>query len=545
MNKRIFIGSAWPYANFSLHLGHVVGMINADVLARYHRQKGDEVLFVSGSDCYGTPIAVEAEAQGIHPSEIAEKYHKEFKETLINGLSFSYDIYSCTTSETHAKVAQDLFLFLHKKGDIYPKIQELPYCEKCKRFLPDRYVEGICPDCGFEGARGDQCDECGNLLSPEELKNAACKICKTKPVFKESEHFFLKLSAFSDSLKQWIEKQSSWRPNAKNFSLGFLGEGLKDRAITRDTEWGVKIPLAGYEEKSIYVWFEALCGYLSASIEWAELKDSPDKWKDFWQKECYHYYVHGKDNILFHTIIWPSILMSRGGLNLPNQIVSSEYLNLEGKQFSKSRKWAVWLPDFLKKFDSDSLRYYLISNGPETSDSNFSWKTFQAKNNTELVDTLGNFVHRVLSFINQNFEGQIPKIKPDADGKALLKSAEDSFERIGGLIEKAKSREALQIIFSLAQEGNCFLDKKEPWKTIKTNKDKAGEDLSICVQLINNLRVLIRPFLPKTSERIRSILGADDTDWKLQTILEGKSLDKVAPLFRKLEDDIIESETQQ
>ena len=538
MKKRIFIGAAWPYANNSLHLGHAVALIGADILARYYRAKGSRVLFVSGSDCHGTPIAVEAEKRGILPLEVAKKYHQEFIEILINKLGFSYDFYSQTTSSVHKKVVQDIFLDLYKKGYIYKKTQELPYCSKCDRFLPDRYVEGVCPHCGYPEARGDQCDECGKLISPKDLKDIKCKICGSTPIWRESEHFFFKLSAFSSKLKDWIKKQDTWRNNAKNFSLKFIEGGLKDRAITRDINWGVEIPLPGYAKKRIYVWFEAVCGYLSASKEWSK---QTEDWKDFWEKDCYHYYVHGKDNIPFHTIIWPAILLGLGKLNLPNQIVSSEYLQLEGKQFSKSRKWAVWLPDVLSAFSPESLRYYLVAAGPETADANFSWKDFQLRNNSEMVGTFGNFIHRVLSFTYRNFDGKLPDVKIDSDGEKLIQSVEDSFGEIGLLIEKAEFKKALKSVFNLAEQGNRFLDKKEPWKEIKKDKDKAGSALLACIQVINNLRILIHPFLPKTSAKIGLLLNQEKIDWQFQT-LKQQSIKEPKPLFSLIDDESIEKE---
>ena len=337
MGKKVLVAAAWPYANGSLHLGHVAGLIGGDVLARYHRLKGDDVLFVSGSDCHGTPIAVEADKQGVHPSEISSKYHVEFSDNFLNGLSFSYDNYTKTSTDNHQQLVQEMFLKLYKSGDIYIKEEELPYCSTCQRFLPDRYIEGECYICGFSSARGDQCDNCGNLMETKKLKNPKCKTCGNTPEWKKTEHFFLKLSAWQDKILKFIENSSFWRQNAKNFSREFVAQGLLDRAITRDTTWGVPIPLDGYESKRIYVWFEAVLGYLSASKEWAKNKGDENLWQDFWKNnEALHYYIHGKDNIPFHAIILPTILMSYGDLHLPDRIVSSEYLNLEGKQFSKS-----------------------------------------------------------------------------------------------------------------------------------------------------------------------------------------------------------------
>ena len=544
--KRVFIGAALPYANSHLHLGHVASLIGGDILARYHRQKGREVLFISGSDCHGTPITISAQEQGTTPKKIAQKYHKEFKQNLEKQLNFSYDNFSNTLTKTHTKLVQDFFLTLYKKGYIYLRKQKLPYCPHCKRFLPDRYIVGTCPYCGYPKANGDQCPNCGHVLSPEELINPRCKICGTKPIWKETEHFFFKLSAFSKELKKWIKKQKTWRANAKNFSLAFIKKGLKDRAITRDLKWGVKIPLPGYPNKRIYVWFDAVIGYLSGSIEWAKKIKKPNKWKDFWKKDSYHYYVHGKDNIPFHTIIWPAMLMGVGGLNLPNQIISSEYLLLENKQFSKSQKWAIWLIDFLKYFDPDIIRYYLIINNPETTDSNFSWEDFQSKINNELIGTFGNFIYRVLTFTRRNqtklnkFLPRNKKIKLDKYEKEIIKTTKKKFTKISDLIEEAKFKEALKEVINLSAYGNKFLDKEKPWEKIKTDPLKAYVILLVSLTIINNLRILIFPFLPKTSQEIGKIIRQNKRDWKFQSLNLLFVYKKPIPLFKKIEDKFIQ-----
>jgi len=537
--RKIFIGAGWPYANGFLHFGHIAALLPADILARYHRLKGDRVLFVSGSDCHGTPISVEAEKQHISPQDIAEKYDKQFRQDLIEGLGFTYDIYSKTTSPKHAKVVQKIFLTLLKKGLIYPKKQELPFCPKCRRFLPDRYIEGICPKCGFSSARGDQCDNCGILLDPKDLIEPRCKICGQKPQWQETEHFFLKLSALENKIKQWIKKQKTWRPNAYQFSLNLFKQGLKDRAITRDIDWGIEIPLKGYENKRIYVWFEAVCGYLSASQEWS------GKWKDFWQKPSYHYYVHGKDNILFHTVIWPAILMGVGRLNLPSQIVSSEYLNLEGKQFSKSRKWAVWLPNFLEKFEPESLRYYLTINGPETTDASFSWQDYFSKTNSELVANFGNFIHRVLGFSYSNFGSKISSAKSsDKESKEFLDDCAAAFKQTGGLIEKGEFRKALRIVFGLAEKGNRYIDKKAPWQKIKKDKAEAQKDIGVCLRVIFNLRILASPFLPVSCQKIDKIFNCKGgkKKWEFQEIPKGLKLSKPEPLYQPIDRALIDDE---
>jgi len=559
MNKKIFIGLAWPYANGSLHLGHASAFIGADVIARYYRLNGDDVLFVSGSDCYGTPIAVEAAEKGIEPSVIADKYHEEFQESLIKGLGFSCDIYTRTTTEQHTKVVQELFLDLYKKGFLYTKIEKALYSPLLGRFLPDRFIEGVCPKCGYDGARGDQCDECSSLLDPIELQNPRInpKILKRKSNLsdedrrlevRESEHFYLKLTALQKALEKWTEETSGvWRKNARSFTKAFLKKGLHDRAITRDTDWGVPIPLPGYEDKRIYVWFEAVTGYLSASKLWSEKRNTPDKWREWWQNNnALHYYVHGKDNIPFHTIIWPALLTAEGYLHKPDYIVSSEYLSLEGKQFSKSRSWAVWLPEFLENFDSETLRYYLIANGPESNDVNFVWSDFAQRVNGELIGTFGNLVNRVLLLSSKNFpNGARFASSLDIESREILELTEKAFSKIGGLIEKGKFRAAFKVILDIAENGNRFIHGKAPWIKIKdkSKQDQAETDLAVLVQVIRALAILINPFLPRTSEKIYSFFGLDikSATWEYPEINVQKIV-RVSTLYKKIENSEIEEQ---
>jgi len=540
---KIFIGAAWPYANNSMHLGHVAALIGADVLARYHRLKGDEVLYVSGSDCYGTPIAVEAEKQGITPLEIAEKYDKEFRETLLNGIDFSYDLFTKTLTNNHKEVVQKNFLKLLENDNIEEKEVELPYCAKCDRFLPDRYIEGECPNCHFKDARGDQCDECGQILDPKDLINPRCKICGSIPEFKKSKHFFLKLSKLSPQIEEFVKNSKGWRVNAKKFSEKIIESGLHDRAITRDIEWGIDVPVEGYEGKKIYVWFDAVTGYLSASIEWAKNQGNEKKWEEFWKNsEAKHYYVHGKDNIPFHTIIWPAMLLGVGDLELPDVIVSSEYLTLEGKQFSKSRNHAVWLPDFLKDFDGDTLRYYLIANGPETSDADFSWDAYKNKTNNELIGNFANFINRTLTLIKNNFPDSI-KLKGEYNDKqkALVNEVQDAFGTISAKIEKTSFRDALKDVVLLAEQGNRYLNKNEPWKKIKTDRDDAERDLLALSNIIFAICPLIEPFLPRTAKKIAKAVGLAEFNWSFEQVDRVK-VDDLSLLFEKLEDDKIEKQ---
>jgi len=381
VSERILIAVAWPYANGSLHLGQIAGAyLPADIFARYHRLRGNQVLMVSGSDQHGTPITVRAEQEGRPPKEVADHYHKEFLDSW-QRFGITFDLFTTTDTPNHRKVSQDLFLTLRDKGYIYKDTMTLLYCPTCKRFLPDRYVEGTCPHCSFEGTRGDQCDNCGKPLNPVELIEPYCLICSSVPEVRESEHFFLRLSAFNDQLLEWVRKQAHWRQNVLNFTISFLTEGLKDRAITRDIEWGVPVPVPGFESKRIYVWFEAVIGYLSASKEWAERNGDEERWSEFWQGDAKSYYFIGKDNIPFHTIIWPAMLMGCDGLNLPYDVPANEFLTLEGRQLSTSRNWAIWLPDYLERYDPDPLRYFLSVSMPEGGDTDFSWREFVRRNN--------------------------------------------------------------------------------------------------------------------------------------------------------------------
>jgi len=536
--KHVFIAVAWPYANGSLHLGHVAGLIGADFLARYWRLKNHPVMMVSGSDCHGTPIEVKAEKEKSTPQKIVAFYDKEFRRTLVRGLDFSYDLFSKTANPFHYKLVQQYFLELLKKGYIYEKTQNLPYCEKCQRFLPDRYIEGTCPKCQFSGARGDQCDECGSVLDASDLIEPRCKICGERPIWKETKHFFLKLSQFQKPLLAWVKKSKGWRPNATSFTLKFLGRGLVDRAITRDSAWGIPVPVAGYEGKTIYVWFEAVSGYLTASQELSQKLGKPNLWKKFWQsKNAFHYYVHGKDNIPFHTVIWPAILLGLGGLNLPDRIVSSEYLNFRGKQFSKSRNWGVWLPEFLAKYDPETLRYYLGINGPENADSDFSWEKYQSKVNTELLGKIGNFVNRILSFTEKNFGGKVPFFSQgDKTDRAVIEECKNIFPRVGKLIEEAHFKKALKEILDFTEKGNQYIDQKEPWKSLKKDKKEAGKTIYVCLQSVSALQLLLSPFLPRSAEKIRKQLKVPKRNgWKFVAIKSGHKIGQVAPLFRKIE----------
>ncbi|MEI6795645.1 MAG: methionine--tRNA ligase, partial [Methanomassiliicoccales archaeon] len=405
---KVFLGVAWPYANSVIHLGHVAGsLLPPDIFKKFHELKGNEVLMVSGSDQHGTPVTVSAEKEGVTPEFVAEKYHK-INAQAIKDLGIDFSLFTKTHTQNHTEVVQDMFLTLLDKDYLYKKGTLQHYCPKCAKFLPDRYVEGTCKKCGNAKSRGDQCEACGSAHEAGELESPRCTICSTPPELRETEHFFLKLSEFQQPLLEYVDKQTLWRPNVQLFTHNWLESGLKDRAITRDMNWGVPVPLPGMDGKVIYVWFEAVTGYLSAAKEWAKSTGDAEKWREYWQDpEVKHYYFLGKDNIPFHTIIWPAMLMGYGGLNLPYDVPANEFLTFKGEKFSKSRGVGIDVPSILKGFDSDLVRFYLAANMPEGKDADFSWDDFDARINNELVATLGNYYHRVLSFTFKNY-GMVP-----------------------------------------------------------------------------------------------------------------------------------------
>jgi len=558
MSERIFIGVAWPYANGPLHLGQIAGAYLApDIFARYHRTKGNEVLMVSGSDQHGTPITIKAEQEGKPPAEIAARYHRQFLDSW-EKLGISFDLFTTTGTTNHAAVTQDIFLTLLNKGYIYKDTVSQPYCPNCQRFLPDRYIEGTCHYCGFCGTRGDQCDECGRPINTAELIEPRCRLCGTTPQFKESEHFFLKLSAFGDKLLDWLKNKTYWRQNVLNFTTRYLEDGLKDRAITRDIEWGVPVPVEGFESKRIYVWFEAVIGYLSASKEWAKSNGDEEKWRHFWQGEATKsYYFIGKDNIPFHTIVWPAMLMGYGGLNLPYDVPANEFLTIEGKKLSTSKNWAVWLPDYLCRYDPDPLRYLLSINMPETGDTDFSWHEFFRRNNDELVATYGNLVHRVLTFVYRNFDGCVPTydgmgasdtrvINMDARDNNLFDMSGALFTAMDGLLSQCNFKRALKMAMTVAQEANRYLDEKSPWKIIKEDRQTAATSLYVALCVISRLKTMFYPFLPFSSQKLHEYLGFDgrvqDYGWQLTKPEPGQRLLPPGPLFAKLDEGLVEEE---
>jgi methionyl-tRNA synthetase len=493
--------------------------VPADVLARYHRLLGDRVLMVSGTDEHGTPIMVAADNEGRSYRETADRYNQVIREDL-RDLGLTYDLFTRTTTRNHYRVTQDVFRTLYDKGYIFERSMQVAFSQSTGNTLPDRYIEGTCPYCGFPHARGDQCDNCGRQLDPIDLKNPRSRIDGQPPIFRDTNHLFLDLPAFADRLREWISAQTHWRSNVRRFSLNLVDE-LKPRPVTRDLDWGVPIPVPGYaddERKRIYVWFDAVIGYLSASIEWATNRGEPDAWRDWWQRpDSLHYYVMGKDNVPFHTVIWPSMLLGygsggefgagRGDLVLPYNVVASEFLTMEGKQFSTSRNVVIYVRDVLARYDADPLRYFLIAGGPETQDTDFTWAEFVRRNNDELVATWGNLVNRTLTSAHRNF-GAVPEPGPlQAEDSALLDSIPGRFDAVGTEIEAARFRSALATAIELARDANRYLNEAAPWTLIDTDRERAGTILYIALRTVDSLKTLLAPFLPFSSQALHALLG--------------------------------------
>jgi methionyl-tRNA synthetase len=553
MGEKIFIGVAWPYASGPRHLGHVAGAyLPADIFARYHRMVGNRVLMVSGSDEHGTPITIAAEKEGISPRELVARNHRLIAESF-QKLGISFDLYTETTTENHYRIVQEIFLRLLERGYLFKDTMISPYCPVDRRFLPDRYVEGTCPVCGYGNARGDQCDNCGTPLDPTNLVKPRCRLCGNPPEFRPTEHFFFDLPQFEEPLRRWLADKSYWRPNVLNFTLNWLREGLKPRAITRDIEWGIPVPVPGFEDKRIYVWFDAVIGYYSASVEWAQRKGDPDAWKEWWvlgpegEAPSKAYYFIGKDNIPFHTIIWPAILMGYGGLNLPYDVPANEYLTMEGEKLSTSRGYAIWLPDFLERYDPDPLRYYLSANMPETKDTNFSWSDFVRRNNDELVATWGNLAHRVLTFTHRSFEGRVPEPGDlSARDRELLERVDGAFDTVGSLISRCHFRDGIREIMAVAQEANRYLEETSPWKSMRTQRQEAARALYTALQAIGSVNILMAPYLPFSSAKLHRMLGFDNDvhsqPWKPLKVPSGQALGQPEALFKKLDESVVEYE---
>ena len=586
MAERIFVAVAWPYTNGPRHLGHVAGFgVPADVFARYHRLVGNAVLMVSGTDEHGTPNLIQADAEGLTPKEAVDKYSRIISEDL-RSLGLSYDLFTRTTTQNHRVVVQDVFKTLYDKGYLIKKTAMGAFQAATGRTLPDRYIEGTCPICGFPSARGDQCDNCGNQLDPDQLINPRSTIDGSKPIFKLTEHFYLDLPAFAEPLARWISEQSHWRPNVRNFSLNYIAN-LKPRAITRDIDWGVPIPLPDWEgrpDKRMYVWFDAVIGYFSAAVEWAGMVGRTDAWRDWWQDpKSRHFYFMGKDNIVFHTTIWPAILLGYGNggrvagakgepLQLPYNVVSSEFLTMEGRRFSTSRGVVIYVNDFLSRYDPDALRFYLMLAGPETQDADFTWADFVRRNNDELVATWGNLAHRTLVNAHRRF-GEVPRPgKLTPDDESLIQTVESGFAKVGEHLEAARFRAALQELLHLSALVNQYLTENEPWKLIATDRERAGTVLYVALRSVDALKVMFAPFLPFSSQKLHEYLGYEGTvagaperrtvresdgsthdvltgeytqsvgSWAPPGLPVGQKLRAPEPLFKKLDPDVVVAE---
>lgn len=531
----ILIGGAWPYANGSLHIGHIAALLPGDVLARYHRAKGDKVFYVSGSDCHGTPVSIRAKQENKTAEEISDCYHEEFTQ-VFNQLGFSYDLYGKTSSKEHKKFIKEFHEKMYESKYIYEKTAPQAYCESCETFLVDRFVVGKCPKCN-ENARGDQCDSCGTVLEPEVLLEPKCSVCGDTPVFRESKHLYIAISELEKQLTEFISKHPHWRKNSIAFSNRYIKEGLRDRAITRDLDWGIDVPKAGYEDKKIYIWAENVLGYLSMSHEVA-IRNG-DNFKELWGENAKHYYVHGKDNIPFHTIILPSLLLANGDKwRLPDEIISSEYLTLEGRKISTSQNWAIWAKDIVSNYNPDSIRYFFITNGPEKRDTDFSWREFVNSHNSELLGAYGNFVNRSLVFINKYFDNKIPRGTLEKD---IEESINKLYFNVGEKIENGLFKEALDEIFEFVRYSNKYFDSKEPWKTRNNDLTFCENTLYNCTQIIANLSVLLNPFLPFSSAKIFQWLKLSD-NWVAQFVIEQYKLPKIEILFERLDKNIVEEE---
>ena len=538
MSKNILVAVAWPYASGSRHLGHIGGAyLPADVFARYHRVIGNNVLMVSGSDAHGTPITVRADEEGVEPIDIVNKYHNEFLDYW-EKLSISWDNYTTTMTDNHKEVVHNIFLNLLEKGFIDKQKTLQAFDPVDNKFLPDRYVEGKCPKCEYREARGDQCDNCSSTLDPEELIDPVSKLSGNHAEFKETEHFFLKLSLLGKELSPWLDTKDTWRPHVINWAKSFVKEGLKDRAITRDLEWGIDIPVDDLgNEKKIYVWFEAVIGYLSASIEWAKNSGNEDAWKQWWhEKDAETYYFIGKDNVPFHSVIWPAILAGYGKLNLPTNIPANQYILVGGQKASASRGVGKSLTDYLSEWEPDALRYTLASVLPEQSDSELTEEEMIRRNNEELVATWGNLVQRVFTQIKNNQDLIKNPSEIQQVDENLLDEAKTAFTNIGQHIEAVELKTALQESMRFVSKVNVYLNETEPWKVIKEDENRAGRILYTSLQAIDACGNLLYPFMPITSRKVTEAIPKETiNEWALNDIKIGAELIQIGHLFKKFD----------
>lgn len=549
MSNRKMITAALPYANGPVHIGHLAGVyIPADVYARFQRRLGKDVAFICGSDEHGIPITIRAKKEGVTPQDIVDKYHGIIKKSFAD-LGISFDEYSRTTSKNHYKTSQDFFKVLYEKGKFTEEISEQYFDEQAGEFLADRYIVGTCPNCGNENAYGDQCEKCGSTLSPSELINPKSMLSGNVPILKETKNWYLPLNEYEDFLNEWIIEghKDDWKPNVYGQVKSWLNDGLKPRAMTRDLNWGVPVPLPNAEGKVLYVWFDAPIGYISFTKEWAE-KNGKD-WKDYWQSEDSDL-VHfiGKDNIVFHCIIFPSMMKAHGDYIMPANVPAFEFLNLENDKISTSRNWAVWAHEYVEDFpgQQDVLRYALLSSAPETKDNNFTWKDFQTKNNSELVGIFGNFINRVAVLIHKYYDGVVPQ--GDVNSPELQEISKSAKE-ISGFLENYEFRNSLTALMNLARFGNQYLQTEEPWKTIKDSPEKAAQSLFVGAQIAVALAQLCEPFMPFSSEKLLNMFNVEKKDWntiETQSVLieTGHKINESSLLFSKIEDNVIEAQIQ-
>jgi methionyl-tRNA synthetase len=549
MNEHILVCVAWPYAKSSTHVGQIVGAyLPADTFARYQRMAGNKVLMVSGSDEHGTPILVDSERLGITPREFVAGYHKQICEVW-EQLGMSWDLYTETGTTNHYRITQDFFLTLYDKGYIFKDSMQSPYCPTDRRFLPDRYVEGTCPHCNYTGARGDQCDNCGRTLDPIDLIQPHCRLCgskESKLEIRMTEHFFLDLPKLQEPLQQWLSQgKEHWRSNTLAFVQNWFKEGLRARAITRDLDWGVPIPLEGYEDKRIYVWFDAVIGYFSASVEWAERQGNAEAWKAWWvpgqsEPPARSYYFIGKDNIPFHALIWPAMLIGYGNRNLPYDVPANEFMTMSGAKASSSRGNVIWTRDVLEQYSADTLRYYLSATAPEGRDTDFTYDEMLRRNNDELVATYGNAVHRTLTFLQSKFGGVVPQPQTlrEAD-QALLAELQQGFQLVAQHIERCHFKDGLNAAMSVARAANRYLDEQAPWKQIKVDREAAGTTIYVMLQVISGLHTLFCPYLPFSSQKLHGYLGFEGDvskePWELRNLPADTTLPVPTPLFPKLD----------
>jgi len=553
--EKILVTSALPYVNGPIHLGHLSGAyLPADIYVRYKRLKGDDIIYICGSDEHGVPITISADKENVSPQVIIDRYHK-LNYDAFKKFGMSFDNYSRTSLPVHHKTAKEFFLEFYKQGILKEKKTFQFYDEKNNMFLPDRYVEGTCPNCGSEEARSDECENCGALYEPKELKNPKSKISGESPILKETSHWFFPLGKFQQRLENYINEMNEkygWKENVLQYCRGWFKEGLKDRAVTRDLDWGVKVPLDDAEGKVLYVWFEAVLGYISSTKEYSEKIGKPDLWKEYWQDPNTKYIAFiGKDNVVFHCIVFPAMLMAwndgeKEKYCLPQNVPANEFLNFEGKKFSKSRNWGIDAIDFLEIFPADPLRYTLAANLPENRDTDFQWKEFQAKNNSELAAIFGNFINRTFTFAHKHFSGEVPPkgVLNEMD-KEMIKTISEYPQKISGYFERYKIKEGTNEIMNLARAGNKYFNDSEPWLTVKTDKEKCSTTINICLQTIYTLAELFEPVLPFSSKKIFKMLNAELTTWEKcgdENLPTGHKLNKAEILFPQIEDKMIEEQ---